>query len=162
MATPDLRVHTVDTALRGLGALCDRGFALAVHIRLIRPTLLYRTYDEAWVEHYSMKGYMLTDPTVRWGLEHSGGVRWADLAKDDSAGVFSDALTFGLTNGWTYATGPAASRTICSGAKSGADVTEAEWKEIAALVDSIHEASDGFDHFPPEVQQALRDLGHLG
>jgi LuxR family transcriptional regulator, quorum-sensing system regulator SdiA len=162
MATPDPKIDVVSQALKALGALCDRGFALAVHIRLIRPTLLYQTYAQDWVEHYSMKGYMLTDPTVLWGLEHTGGVRWSDLAAKDPAGVIRDAQTFGLTNGCTYATGPASSRTIASAAKSGADFTEAERTRIEQLVDAIHAATDGFDTFPSATLQALRDLGHRG
>ncbi len=162
MATPDTRVQIVSKALDRLNALCDRGFALAVHIRLIRPTLLYQTYSAAWTEHYSMKGYMLTDPVVGWGLQQTGRVNWADLGDQDPAGVFRDAVQFGLTNGWTYSTGPASSRTISGCAKSGADFTDAERDEICGLVDAIHQATDGFEHFPAQVQQALRDLGHLG
>jgi LuxR family transcriptional regulator len=162
MEAPDPRVETVAKALSTLGRYCDRGFALAAHIRLIRPTLLYQTYSEAWAEHYSVKGFMLTDPVVRWGLEQTGRVIWKDLADQDTAGVFKDAVAFGLTNGWTYSTGPASSRTIAGCTKSGADFTAEERDAICAQVDAIHAATEGFDHFPPTVQQALKDLGHLG
>jgi LuxR family transcriptional regulator, quorum-sensing system regulator SdiA len=162
MATPDRKVATVANALKGLESLCDRGFAIAVHIRLIRPTLLYQTYPQAWTEHYSMKGYMLTDPTVLWGLEHTGSVRWADLKGSDTVGVFADAVAFGLTNGCTYATGPASSRTISSAAKSGVDFTESQREEFRGLIDTIHAETNDFDGFAPAVQQALRDLGHRG
>lgn len=162
MATLDPRVEIVAQSLRRLGELCDRGFALAVHIRLIRPTLLYQTYSEAWSEHYSVKGYMLTDPVVGWGLQQTGWVRWSDLTDRDPAGVMLDAVRFGLTNGWTYSTGPASSRTISGTPKSGADFTDAQRDEVCGLVDAIHTATDGFDQFPAKVQQALRDLGHRG
>ena len=141
-----------------LEKLCDLGFALAIHIRYTRPTLLYQTYSQAWVDHYSMKGYMLTDPTVIWGLEHVGRIRWSDLTGQDSVGVFNDALAFGLTNGSTYATGPAASRTIASAAKSGADFTGAETDEFCRIVDAIHDATEGFEQFPAATQDKLRNL----
>ena len=162
MATPDPRIDAVSQALTALDALCDRGFALAVHIRLIRPTLLYQTYSQAWAEHYSMKGYMLTDPVVRWGLEQNGAVKWSDLSAQDTAGVFPDAVKFGLTNGWTYSTGPASSRTISGATKSGADFTAAERDEVSRLVDAIHAATEGFDQTPKPVQEALKDLGNRG
>ena len=158
MATPDPRIETVAQSLKALDALCDSGFALAVHIRLIRPTLLYQTYAQDWVDHYSLKGFMLTDPTVLWGLEHTGSVRWSSLASQDKAGVIRDALAFGLTNGCTYATGPASSRTIASATKSGADFTEAEQKKIMSLVEAIHDITDGFEQFPPAVQEGLKSL----
>ena len=69
MAAPDPRVAAVSDALAALAVLCNRGFAIAVHIRLTRPTLLYQTYAADWTEHYSMKGYMLTDPTVLWNTD---------------------------------------------------------------------------------------------
>jgi LuxR family transcriptional regulator len=141
-----------------MAEMCDRGFALAIHIRLIRPTLLYQTYSQAWAEHYSTKGFMLTDPVVRWGLEHVGSVNWSDLAGVDEAGVLTDAVKFGLTNGWTHSTGPAASRTISGTAKSGAPFTPAERAEIIGLVDTIHVATDGFEKFPAGVQEALKAL----
>lgn len=164
MATPDTRIETVARSLKALGAICDRGFALAVHIRLIRPTLLYQTYSEAWADHYSMKGYMIKDPVVGWGLGHTGTARWAELSDPatDPAGVMKDAEAFGLTHGWTYSTGPASSRTISGTPKSGADFTEAERKTIIGLVDVIHEATDGFESFPPATQEALKNLGHRG
>ena len=137
---------------------CDRGFALAIHIRYTRPTLLYQTYSQDWADHYSVKGYMLSDPTVLWGLEHTGHLRWSDLIDKDAAGVFQDALTFGLTNGFTYATGPASSRTISSGAKSGDDFSDAETDEFCRLVDLIHAETEGFDQFPAADQDALRKL----
>ena len=162
MATPDPRVAAVKRSLEAISAICDRGFAVAVHIRLTRPTLLYQTYSDEWSEHYSTKGYMMSDPTVGWGLQNTGPVLWADLVDHDPAGVIADAISFGLTNGWTYATGPVSSRTISGTPKSGPDFTEAERDEIRAAVDAIHEATEGFDNFPAEVQQALRALGHLG
>ena len=164
MADPDSRIDAVAQALKSLGSLCDRGFALAAHIRLIRPTLLYQTYSAAWAEHYSMMGYMIKDPVVGWGLGQTGMIRWSDLSDPakDPAGVMKDAERFGLANGWTYSTGPASSRTISGTPKSGADFTESERKTVMGLVDAIHEATDGFDAFPAPVQQALRDLGHRG
>lgn len=162
MVIKDSRVDTVSDALKQLSGLCDRGFALAVHIRLIRPTLLFQTYSVAWSEHYSLKGYMLTDPTVRWGLEHTGSASWHDLQDQDQAGVFADAKDFGLEHGITYATGPAASRTIASGATAGVAFSDQQVAEIGRTVDAIHNATDGFDQFPAALQQALRNLGHRG
>jgi len=158
MTTPDPRVTLISGAIHDLSRLCNRGFALAVHIRLTRPTLLYQTYAADWTEHYSTKGYMLSDPTVLWGLEHTGTIRWADLADRDTAGVFRDAVNFGLTNGCTYSVGPVSSRTIASGSKSGADFTTEETAEFCRLVDIIHDETEGFDHFPPDLQHKLRTL----
>jgi LuxR family transcriptional regulator len=102
---------------------------------------------------------MMSDPSVGWGLQNTGSVLWSDLADHDPAGVIPDAISFGLTNGWAYATGPANSRTISGTPKSGADFTEDERAEIIRHIETIHDITEGFEGFPPEVQQALRALG---
>jgi LuxR family transcriptional regulator, quorum-sensing system regulator SdiA len=141
-----------------LGTVCDRGFALAVHIRYTRPTLLYQTYEQAWSDHYSEKGYMLSDPVVHWGLTNSGWVEWASLVDRDPEGVIADAVAHGLTNGWTYSVGTASSRTIAGLPRSGANFSNAERDALALIVDAIHDATEGFDAFPGDLQDRLRAL----
>ena len=144
--------------LSRLSVLCDTGFALAIHIRLTAPTLLYQTYTPDWADHYSTKGYMLTDPVVVWGLTHIGRVVWSDLTSVDPDGVIAAAVSFGLTNGWTYATTTAHSRTIAGLTRSGRAHTPAEITEIEAIVDDLHHITAGFDDLPHEVQDKLRHL----
>lgn len=145
--------------LSRLSALCDTGFALAVHIRFTRPSLLYRTYAPDWIELYSERGYMLSDPVVHFGLANTGTVIWANLMGNDPAGVISAAVAHGLTNGWTYSTGPANSRTICGLTKSGAGFTAAQMDQGRALVDEIHALTEGIEHFPAAELDALRAIG---
>ncbi len=148
----------ISALLAQLRSFCDRGFALAIHIRYTRPTLLFQTYAQDWADNYSEKGYMLSDPVVGWGLSNTGWVAWADLVANDTVGVIADAVAHGLTNGWTYAVGPASSRTIAGLPRSGAPFTPQERAEMAAIVDEIHALTDGFDSFSPAFQERLRNL----
>jgi LuxR family transcriptional regulator len=148
----------VATRLETLRELCDSGCALAIHIRYTRPSLLYRSYNQTWIDHYSERGFMMTDPVVHWGLTHTGSINWADLAPDDTEGVLTAALAHGLHNGWTYATGPATARTIAGLTKTGADFTAAERAEIIKIVDEIHALTEGLDEMPAADQEALRAL----
>ncbi|WP_235815650.1 autoinducer binding domain-containing protein [Cypionkella psychrotolerans] len=152
------KVAAVAERLARLRALCDSGFALAIHIRYTRPSILYRTYDQAWIEHYSERGFMLSDPVVHWGLTHTGAVNWADLADQDPQGVIRDALAHGLHNGCTYAVGPQTSRTIAGVTKTGPEFTAAERAEIAQIVDDLHDLTEGLESFSPETQAALLAL----
>ena len=140
-----------------LAALCDSGFALAVHIRFTRPTLLYQTYDQEWADFYNEKGYMLSDPTVHWGLANVGSMEWDKLAAQDPEGVMQAARDHGLTNGWTYAVGPATSRSLGSMTRT-LPFADTQRDEIRAIIDEIHELTEGFDHFPPKLQHTLRTL----
>lgn len=144
--------------LGSLSAFCDRGFALAVHIRLTRPSILYQTYAQDWSDTYSERGYMLSDPVVHWGLMNTGWVEWESLTGQDPAGVIAAAKAHGLTNGWTYAVGSASSRTIAGLPRSGAPFSAAERAEMGGIVDAIHETTEGFETFPADLQDRLRRL----
>lgn len=151
-------IVAVGTHLSRLSTLCDTGFALAIHIRLTAPTLLYQTYKPEWTDYYSTQGLMLTDPVVIWGLTHTGRIVWSDLASADSAGVIAAAVSFGLTNGWTYATTTGNSHTIAGLTRSGRPHTSTEVAEIEAMVHDLHGLTAGFDALPHDVQDKLRKL----
>lgn len=153
------KVDAVSKKLLRLTELCDSGFALAIHIRYTRPSLLYRTYNQAWIDTYSERGFMLSDPVVHWGLSQTGWVAWRDLSGQDPEGVLASAVAHGLNNGWTYSVGPATSRTIAGLTKTGADFTVDQRAEAAVLVDDIHTLTDGFDASSAAIQEALRALG---
>lgn len=144
--------------LSRLSALCDSGFALAVRIRYTRPTLLYRTYAQDWIDTYTEKGFMLSDPVVHWGLCNTGVTLWTDLAASDPDGVLGSALAHGLFNGVTYSTGSETSRTISGLTRSTHAFTAAELAEIAAIVDDVHAMTDGFEALPAAEQDGLRSL----
>ena len=152
------KVNSVSERLTRLRAVCDSGFALAIHIRYTRPTILYRTYGQSWIDYYSEHGLMLSDPVVHWGLTHTGAVNWADLTDQDPQGVIPEALAHGLHNGWTYAVGPQTSRTIAGLTKTGADFTATERAEIAKIVDDLHDLTEGFESFASDTQAALLAL----
>jgi LuxR family transcriptional regulator, quorum-sensing system regulator SdiA len=141
-----------------IAVLCDTGYLLAAQIRYTRPSLMYRTYPQAWIDYYSEQGYMMSDPVVHWGLTHTGVVLWSELTGQDPEGVVAAAGSYGLNNGWTYATGPSTGRTIASMTKSGADFTAAQQADIIALVDQVHALTVDFDQLPTATQEALRAL----
>ena len=93
------KVNEVSALLSKLAGICDSGFALAAHIRYTRPTLLFQTYAADWIDQYSENGYMLADPTVHWGLAHTGAMDWAELEPQDEAGVLKAGAPADLPRG---------------------------------------------------------------
>lgn len=152
------RPKDLSRLLKRLAKHCDTGFALAIHIRYTRPSLLYRTYDQDWIDHYSEKGFHLADPVVHWGLTNTGWVQWSELMKQDPEGVLTAALEHGLHNGWTYSTGPAASRTISGITRSGADFTATERTALGKLFDEVHELTEGIESYSAAELDELRGL----
>lgn len=158
MTRVDGKCDRLATLLGRLQALCDTGFALAIHIRLTRPTLMFQTYDRAWSDHYSEHGYMLVDPVVHFGLTETGRVTWDEMTDRDSEGVLVKAKEFGLHHGWTYALGQASSKTIAGLTRSDRRHTEAEMDEIEAIMDEMHALTEDFRNWPPAEQEAARHL----
>ena len=144
--------------IKKLAEQCDTGFALAVHIRYTRPSLFYETYKKDWSEHYSKNGYMLFDPTVRWGLENSGMINWNDLRAVDEVGVIAKSEEFGLANGVTYSTGTPDSRTMAGFTRSGPPFDSKELAQLSAIVDEIHQLTNGIETFGEAELNALRRL----
>ena len=158
MTSKNQNVISVAAKFKRLAELCDSGFAVAIHIRFTRPSLLYRTYPTDWTDHYNEKSFVMVDPTVRWGLTHLGAIAWDDLAADDTDGVLHAAREYGLANGWTYATGPATSRSLGSMTRS-APFSDDQRAEVCSIIDDMHALTEGFDHLPTDVQDAFRAIG---
>jgi LuxR family transcriptional regulator, quorum-sensing system regulator SdiA len=155
--TPPI-VAQMSELLERLAAFSDSGFALAIRIRYTSPTLLYRTYPQGWIDHYTENGFMLSDPVVHWGLRQTGMVDWASLINDDPNGVLQSAIAHHLLNGVTYSTGLETCRTISGHTRSSGPFTPAEREEIASLVDAAHALTEGFETLSKAEQEALRTL----
>ncbi|MEZ5686244.1 MAG: autoinducer binding domain-containing protein [Paracoccaceae bacterium] len=120
-----------------LAQICDTGYALALHIRFTRPTILFRTYAEAWLTEYSERGLMLRDPVVIWGMTHSGYVYWDTL--DDPEQVLAGAARHGILNGLTCSVGPAASRSISGFSRSSGPFSAEEAGYLLELTQKLHD-----------------------
>jgi LuxR family transcriptional regulator, quorum-sensing system regulator SdiA len=157
----DTIVKQVKDKLKALAAICDTGYLLAVHIRYTRPTLMFTTYPQIWLEHYGEKGMMMVDPVVRWAMDEETGAgvaQWKDLAGDDPAGVIASSAAHGLRNGMSFAIGPLSTRTIGSVTKSSS-FSEADSAAAEAIIRKIHDLTDGLEKMDQATADALRALG---
>lgn len=158
MTTATARCDKLATLLSTLREACDSGFALAIHIRLTRPTLLFQTYDPAWSDHYSEHGYMLSDPVVHWGLTNTGRVIWDSLSGKDPEGVLKAARDFGLYNGWTLALGESNDKTIAGFTRSDRAHGAEERDAMEAIMVEIHGMTADFTSWPLAEQERARRL----
>lgn len=104
----------IDVELHQLSMLAPAGYSIGLHIRFTAPLFMFQTYDQAWLDHYTERGYVLRDPMVAWGFSTTGTIRWSDSSLPDPFGLFNEARDFGLNFGATVACGPIKSRTIAS------------------------------------------------
>ena len=93
-----------------LTAQSDWRFAIGLVIRFNKPTLMYQTYPQDWLDYYARNGLLFSDPILKWGMENFGICDWAVLRAQDAGGVMDRAATFGLVNGIIVSTGNEVSR----------------------------------------------------
>ncbi len=133
-------------------------FAIGVRIRFSNPALLYQTYPEAWVDYYETNGLLLKDPTIRWGMTNWGTCDWSDLKDNDRHGVLEKAAEYGLKHGIAVSVGDAKERTLGFFARESRPFTPKERERAAALVQELHEATEGLTSLPDERLDAYRAI----
>ena len=142
-------------SLKGFG---PAGYALALHVRFTTPTLLFQTYPVDWIAEYSQKGMVMQDPTVHWGFENTGAIRWTDLADRDEAGVLKAAAGHGLNHGVTVAVDLNDSQSLASFARPDREYSDAELEEAVARVEAIHKLTASVTDLTEATRTTLRDL----
>ena len=149
---------TIAHLLGELQMCAQTGFAIALHVRFTTPTYLFQTYPEAWSDHYSTAGLVMQDPTVAWAFEHTGIIRWRDLAAADTSGVLAQAALYGLVHGFTLSQDRGGSRSLSSFSRGDRDFTDAEIAGIEAIADELHDLTAGGDSLPAETREELRRM----
>ncbi len=152
------RRASIAALLHDLDARSPAGCAIALHIRFTRPAFLFQTYPRRWMDRYSARGFVMHDPTVRWGLQNRGHVRWSDLEAIDGEGVLDSAKDFGLMNGVTIAAVSQGSRSIASFARADRDFDDAEIEELEGLLAALHEATSDPGRLTEDDRRALTEL----
>ena len=151
-------MDTANEILRRLRQRSPAGFAIALHVEFTTPKYLFQAYDKDWLNHYSSRGLVMHDPTVRWGFEHTGAIRWSDLAADDPMAVLAQAAAYGLRYGLTVAVNAAGTRSISSFARSDREMSDLDIAAISADVADLHKLTGDLAHYTPAMHETLRQM----
>ncbi|HLQ18581.1 MAG TPA: autoinducer binding domain-containing protein [Tabrizicola sp.] len=130
--------RTTDDDLEELRLLAPAGYFLGLHIRFTSPLMIYQTYDQGWVKHYTANAYVLRDPATIWGMANTGAIRWSDPDFADPHQILPEAASFGLRHGLTIACGPSSSRSIAGFARSDREFADHEVRLVQACVERMH------------------------
>ena len=134
--TPALVLLLHDLSLRTPG-----GDAVGLHIRYVSPLIVVNEYPREWQEVYTAKVYGLRDPTLAWGLSHTGVRRWSEIGLPDPFGILKEAAEYGMVYGLVGSVGPLSSRTIVGATRDDREYTEDEMEDILQIVQRMHDVS---------------------
>lgn len=132
------------------------GYAAALHINFTTPDFLFQTYPADWLAIYSQKGFVMQDPTVLWGFENLGTVRWSDLTRNDHAGVMKEATKFGMKYGLTVAVEQGGSRSIASLSRKDREFTDVELALATEMISNLHNLTAQARTLTSETREILR------
>lgn len=152
------RQGRIATSLAAMKDAAPTGYAIALHIRFTTPLFLFQSYPKSWIDHYSGHGLVMRDPTVRWGLDNVGTVRWSALAGDDPDGVLVAAAEHGLDHGFSAALDDEGSRSIASFTRAERDFTDAEMAQIEERLRDLHLLTAEVETLVPDTRERLRRL----
>lgn len=152
------REASIAGLLEQLSESCPAGFAVALHIKFTAPRYLFQSYRRDWIDYYSKHALVLQDPTVRWGFENTGSIRWSALAERDADGVMDMAADHGLAFGFTAALEDGGSRSVASFARADREFTDGEMTGISAVLHRLHEETRAAETLSPEDDAALKRL----
>lgn len=139
-----------------LRRLAPEGYALGLHIRFASAHIMIQSYDPAWIELYTSRGYMMCDPLVSWGFSTTGTSRWSELDHPDPHNVLGQAAEFGLKFGVAVSHGPTSSRSIGGFARADREFTDDEIEMISRTVVKLHEESTPPESLTNAQRHALR------
>jgi len=146
----------IRSVLSDLTHLAPTGYAAALHINFTTPDFLFQTYPADWLAIYSQQGLVMKDPTVLWGFENLGTVRWSDLADIDHAGVMRAATKFGMNYGVTVAVEQGGTRSIASLSRGDREFSGDELAQASAMVANLHDLTAQARTLTDETRQILR------
>ncbi|WP_167766954.1 autoinducer binding domain-containing protein [Jannaschia formosa] len=140
----------------GLDEMCASGYAIGLHLSFTTSKYIFQTYPREWMDAYSRKGLILQDPTIRWGVENTGAIRWADLERSDPGGVIKEARAHGLVEGVSVSVATDRSRSLGSFATPSGPFDATTVTELADRLLRMHEITADIESDSSEDKRIRR------
>ena len=123
------------------GALSQMGYYLALRVGFAYPVEEQNAFPEGWVNRYTTRGYMLSDPVMHWVYNNSGATRWSEIDIPDTRGVLVEARRFNLNYGVAISICCDAcqgQRSFGSFARADREFTDAEISVLSESLADLH------------------------
>lgn len=127
------------TLFAELDLLAPDGYNFGFHIHFSRPALVRITYSEPWSYIYSARKFILSDPSVIWGLTQDEPRRWSEIDFPDVLHVFETAAEYGYPFGMAFGCGAIKERSLGSCGRKDREFSDDEISRIQQIVLELHD-----------------------
>lgn len=127
--------------------LAPAGYYLALRVGFAFPLEEINQLPREWIEHYTLRRFLLHDPVVRWNFANTGAIRWSEITLADPLHVLDQARAFGLRYGVAVACYDGNSEGHRSFGLFARSDREFDQSEIQALYDYVNQLH--LDKAPP-------------
>ena len=134
------------------------GFAVALHARFTAAEYVHQTYSKTWSAIYSQNGYVMHDPTVSFGFQQLGTIRWSALAALDTMKIYEQARAYGLNYGFACAVEIEGNRSFAGFSRPDREFDDAEMAEMLGDLGLLHDLTGKPGVLTPALRDELRDL----
>ncbi len=124
--------------------LAPAGFYVALRIGYACPQDETQELPTDWVETYNRRGFLVTDPMMRWFFGNTGAVRLSALGLPDPDGVLDFAASLGMRYGAVAAVTQAGSALLRSYAtlfRDDREMTDGELRRLTSTLQTLHNGS---------------------
>lgn len=132
----------IETATDELGSLSPAGYFLALRMGFVFPVFEKKTLPAKWIDRYTSRGYVLSDPVMHWMYQNVGTARWSEIGLEDPRGVLDQARLCGLNFGVAICcadSGDATQRSFGSFARSDREFTDDEILALESTLQDLHD-----------------------
>ncbi|MCW1952448.1 MAG: autoinducer binding domain-containing protein [Octadecabacter sp.] len=151
-------IGKIKMLLESVEKLAVSGSAIAFHIKLTSPELMFQTYPKAWTDTYSEKGFVMVDPIVRWGFTETGSIRWSELSKQDEQNILMQSAAYGMTYGVAISVESDSSRSMAGYSRPDREYTDAEIAQLSKCTQSLHDLTASRESMDAALREELSQL----
>jgi len=132
---------TIETEAVELARLSPSGYFLALRMGFVFPIFEKKTLPTKWIDRYTSRGYVLSDPVMHWMYGNIGACRWSELGMADPRGVLEQARLCGLNYGVAVCCadpGDATQRSFGSFTRADREFSDSEIVELESALQRLH------------------------
>ncbi len=132
---------SVEFELSRLEQIAPDGYFLAIRMGFVFPVFEKKTFPQKWINRYTSRGLVLSDPVMHWLYQNVGATRWSEINLEDPRGVLQQARLCGLNHGVAVCcadTDEGGQRSFGSFAHSEREFTQGEIDALTEGLENLH------------------------